>query len=382
MGATRSGILCAGSRCRWRSTTARSSITRCAACGARSATRHSASSCCLLNSRSPSASTCTKRCSASPSTAATSGGRSSTGASSSQRARTVASEVSAHISSGSPSRHSACVRSPMVSSKPELNDLVALALREDLGGEMWNADVTTDLVVDPELKGEAKIIAKTPGVLSGADAAARVFEAVRPPCEYFALVPDGASLEPGQETSRIVGPLGSILTAERAARQSVRRRHAARRRDQPRPRKAGSVGGHDPRGCGGGREGWSRPHLGRGAHALRARARPEPGGDQDVAVEIISLEADAADYSRRSVPRDVASISAEIRQLARARNAVVLAHNYQVPEVQDVADYVGDSLGLSRQAAANDAAVIVIFGVHIMTEPAALPLPDTRGLRT
>ena len=111
----------------------------------------------------------------------------------------------------------------MVSSKPELNDLVALALREDLGGEMWNFDVTTDLVVDPELKGEAKIIAKTPGVLSGADAAARVFEAVRPPCEYFALVPDGASLEPGQEASRIVGPLGSILTAERTALNFLQR---------------------------------------------------------------------------------------------------------------------------------------------------------------
>jgi nicotinate-nucleotide pyrophosphorylase (carboxylating) len=111
----------------------------------------------------------------------------------------------------------------MVSSKPELNDLVALALREDLGGEMWNADVTTDLVVDPELKGEAKIIAKSPGVLSGADAAARVFEAVRPPCEYFALVPDGAFLEPGQEAARIVGPLGSILTAERTALNFLQR---------------------------------------------------------------------------------------------------------------------------------------------------------------
>ena len=85
-----------------------------------------------------------------------------------------------------------------------------------------------------------------------------------------------------------------------------------------------------------------------------------------MAVEIISLEADAADYARRSVPRDVAGISAEIRHLARARNAVILAHNYQVPEVQDVADYVGDSLGLSRQAAATDADVIVFCGVHFM----------------
>ncbi len=49
----------------------------------------------------------------------------------------------------------------------------------------------------------------------------------------------------------------------------------------------------------------------------------------------------------------------EVRALARERNAVILAHNYQVAEVQDVADYVGDSLGLSQQAAATDAGVIV-----------------------
>jgi len=111
----------------------------------------------------------------------------------------------------------------MVSSKPELDHLVAAALREDLGGEMQDADVTTRYVVDPELMGEAKIIAKSRGVLSGADVSARVFEAVRPPCEYFALVPDGAALEPGEEASRIVGPLGSILTAERTALNFLQR---------------------------------------------------------------------------------------------------------------------------------------------------------------
>jgi quinolinate synthase len=99
-----------------------------------------------------------------------------------------------------------------------------------------------------------------------------------------------------------------------------------------------------------------------------------------VAVEVISLEADAAEYSRRERPRDVDRMSREIRELARTRNAVILAHNYQVPEVQDVADYVGDSLGLSRQAAATDADVIVFCGVHFMAETASILSPSKRVL--
>jgi quinolinate synthase len=75
-------------------------------------------------------------------------------------------------------------------------------------------------------------------------------------------------------------------------------------------------------------------------------------------------------------PEEIAGMQAEVRALARERDAVILAHNYQVPEVQDVADYVGDSLGLSRQAAAAGAGTIVFCGVHFMAETASILSPD------
>jgi quinolinate synthase len=73
---------------------------------------------------------------------------------------------------------------------------------------------------------------------------------------------------------------------------------------------------------------------------------------------------------------NIPQLKEEVRALAAERGAVILAHNYQVPEVQEVADFVGDSLGLSQQAAATGAEAIVFCGVHFMAETASILCPD------